>query len=159
MSVFDAARRLKQELADLNESGRAAAREYGRAGGSMRRLLVADVMLARDAMIRGLVFLLLCALAAGTAWVVAMAMLVIGLIQLGLPLQIALLIPLLVSLGVAYFAWKGANYALSYSDLDATRRQLAAWFPDDEAAEDAARAAAPAPDTAPAPTPSQESAP
>ena len=142
MSVFDAAKRLKQELADLQESGRVAAREYGRASGSLRRLLVADLMLARDAMIRGLVFLLLCALAVGTAWVVAMAMLVIGLIQLGLPLQVALLIPLLVSLTVAYFAWKGANYALSYSDLDATRRQLGAWFPDDEIEEEAARAAA-----------------
>jgi hypothetical protein len=152
VSVIDAAKRLKQELADLQESGRAAAREYGRASGSLRRLLVADLMLARDAMIRGLVFLLLCALAAGTAWAVAMAMLVIGMIQLGLPLQVALLIPLLVSLTVAYFAWKGASYALSYSDLDATRRQLGAWFPDDELEEDAARAAA-APESAPAPTP------
>jgi len=156
VSVFDAVKRLKQELADLQESGRVAAREYGRASGSLRRLLVADLMLARDAMIRGLVFLLLCALAVGTAWVVAMAMLVIGLIQLGLPLQIALLIPLLVSLTVAFFAWKGASYALSYSDLDATRRQLGAWFPDDEIEEEAAPAAAsaeasaaPAPESAP----------
>lgn len=152
MSVFDAAKRLKQELADLQESGRVAAREYGRASGSLRRLLVADMMLARDAMIRGLVFLLLCALAAGTAWAVAMAMLVIGMIQLGLPLQVALLIPLLVSLTVAFFAWKGASYALSYSDLDATRRQLGAWFPDDEIEEDAARAAT-APESTPTPTP------
>ena len=151
MPVVDAAKRLKQELADLQASGRAAAREYGRASGALRKLLVADLMLARDAMIRGLVFLLLCALAAGTAWVVAMAMLVIGLIQLGLPLQVALLIPLVVSLTVAYFAWKGASYALSYSDLDATRRQLGAWFPDDEAEEDAARAAAATAEVTPAP--------
>lgn len=155
MSVVDAAKRLKQELADLQESGRAAAREVGRASASLRRLLVADLMLARDAMIRGLVFLLLCALAAGTAWVVAMAMLVIGLIQLGLPRQVALLIPLLVSLTVAYFAWKGASYALSYSDLDATRRQLGAWFPDDEIEEEAARAAG-AVESTPTPAPAAE---
>jgi hypothetical protein len=153
VSVVDAAKRLKQELADLQESGRAAAREYGRASASLRKLVMADLMLARDAMIRGLVFLLLCALAAGTAWAVAMAMLVIGMIQLGLPLQVALLIPLLVSLTVAYFAWKGASYALSYSDLDATRRQLGTWFPDDELEEEAARAAAAATESVPTPTP------
>lgn len=149
MSAFDAVKRLKQELADLQESGRTAAREYGRAGASLRKLVVADLMLARDAMIRGLVFLLLCALAAGTAWAVAMAMLVIGLTQAGLPLQVALAVPLLVSLVVAYFAWKAASYALSYSDLDATRRQLGSWFPDDEMEEDAARAAAAAAESAP----------
>ena len=156
MSAFDAVKRLKQELADLQESGRTAAREYGRASASLRKLVMADLMLARDAMIRGLVFLLLCALAAGTAWAVAMAMLVIGMIQLGMPLQVALLIPLLISLVVAYFAWKGATYALSYSDLDATRRQLGAWFPDAEAEEEAARAAAV---SEPAPTVPPESPP
>lgn len=141
MSVRDAFKRLKRELADLQDSGRATAREYGRASGSLRRLLVSDLLLAREAMIQGLVFLLLCALAAGTAWALVMAMMVIGLLQMGLPLQVALLVPLLVSMGVAWFAWRGANRALSYSDLDATRRQLGAWFPEDEAEEEAARAA------------------
>ena len=156
MSALDAAKRLKQELADLQESGRTAAREYGRASASLRRLLVADLMLARDALIRGLVFLLLCALLAGTAWVVAMVMLVLGLIQVGLPLQVALLIPLLVSLLIAYFAWRGATHALSYADLDATRQQLGSWFPDnateaaaaEQAASDSQTAAAPLPENA-----------
>lgn len=129
MSALDAAERLKQDVGSLLEAGRTVAREYGSVGSSFRRLVLSDISLARVALIRGLVFLLVCALMGGTVWLVAMIMLVLGLHQLGLPWQLALLVPLLVSLGVARYCWGVARKALAFADLDATRRQLAAWFP------------------------------
>jgi hypothetical protein len=129
MSALDAAERLKQDLGSLLEAARTVAREYASVGGSFRRLLLSDFSLARVALIRGLIFLLLCALTAGTAWVVAMVMLVVGMHQLGLAWLLSLLVPLVVSLGVARYAWFVARKALAFTDMDATRRQLAAWFP------------------------------
>jgi len=128
MSALDAAERLKEDVSTVLDAGRATAREYGAAGASFRKLLLSDIALARVALIRGLVFLLLCALMAGTAWVAAMMMLVVGLNSLGLPMLSALLVPLVASGGAAYYAWTVARKALAFADLDATRRQLSAWF-------------------------------
>jgi hypothetical protein len=55
-------------------------------------------------------------------------MLVLGMNALGLPMLAALLLPLAASGGAAYYAWTVARKALAFADLDATRRQLAAWF-------------------------------
>jgi hypothetical protein len=128
MSALDAAERLKEDVSTLLEAGRSTAREYGAAGASFRKLVLSDIALARVALIRGLVFLLLAALMAGTAWVAAMVMLVVGLNKLGLDLLWALLLPLAASGGAAYYAWTVARRTLAFADLDATRRQLAAWF-------------------------------
>jgi hypothetical protein len=129
MSATDAAERLKNDAAGLLEAGRSVAREYGSAGAAFRRLVLSDISLARAALIRGLVFLVLAALMGGTAWAAAMAILVVGLNTAGLHWLIALLIPLLVSAGIGWYAWKVAERALAFADLDATRRQLAVWFP------------------------------
>ena len=128
MSALEAAERLKEDVSTVLDAGRTTAREYGAAGASFRKLLLSDIALARVALIRGLVFLLLCALMAGTAWVAAMVMVVVGLNWLGLHLFWALLIPLSASAGAAWYAWIVARKALAFADLDATRRQLSAWF-------------------------------
>jgi hypothetical protein len=128
MSALDAAERLKEDVSTLLDAGRSTAREYGAAGASFRKLVLSDIALARVALIRGLVFLLLAALMGGTAWVAAMVMIVVGLNKLGLDLLWALLIPLAASGGAAYYAWTIARRTLAFADLDATRRQLAGWF-------------------------------
>jgi hypothetical protein len=127
--ALDAAERLKQDVSALLEAGRGVAREYATAGSSFRRLVLADISLARVALIRGLVFLLLGALMLGTAWVTMMVMVVIALTQTGMSLLWALFIPLVLSLCVAWYAWHVARKALAFADLDATRRQLAIIFP------------------------------
>ena len=129
MPALDAAERLKQDVSALLEAGRGVAHEYASAGSSFRRLVLSDISLARVALIRGLVFLLLCALMLGTAWVAAMVMIVVALNQAGLNLLLALFIPLVISLAVAWYAWHVARKALAFADLDATRRQLAVIFP------------------------------
>ena len=126
---LDAAERLKRDLGSLLEAGRTVAREYGAAGGSFRRLVLSDISLARIALIRGLVFLLLCLIMAGTAWATAMVLLVVGLHQAGLSLLWSLFVPLVVSVAIGRYAWGVARKALAFADMDATRRQLAAWFP------------------------------
>src|SRR4249919_2409012 len=113
MSALDAAERLKEDVSTVLDAGRATAREYGAAGASFRKLLLSDISLARVALIRGLVFLLLCTLMAGTAWVAAMVFLVMALNQAGLPLLVALLVPLVASGIAAWYAWKTARKALA----------------------------------------------
>ncbi len=129
MSALEAADKLKDDVSSMLAAGRSVAREYGSAGTSLRKLVKSDLSLARVALIRGLVFLLLTALMAGTGWIVVMVMLVLGLHQLGLPWLLALLVPLLVSAGVGRYAWRVARKALAFADMDATRRQFASWFP------------------------------
>jgi hypothetical protein len=128
MAALEAAERLKEDVSTLLESGRTTAREYGAAGASFRRLVFSDIALARVALVRGLVFLLLATLMAGTAWVALMVALVVGLWQLHLPWLVALMLPLVASLVAGWYAWKTARKAFAFADLDATRRQLAAWF-------------------------------
>jgi hypothetical protein len=127
-SGVDAAERLKRDVGSLLEAGRTVAREYGTVGGSFRKLLLSDISLARIAIVRGMVFLLLTTVMGGTAWAVGMAMLVVGLHQSGLSWLLALLVPLVLSSLIARYAWIAARKALAFADLDATRRQLAAWF-------------------------------
>lgn len=129
MPALDAAERLKQDVSALLEAGRGVAREYAGAGASFRRLVLSDISLARVALIRGLVFLLLCALTIGTAWVAAMVMIVLALSRTGIDMLLAVFIPLVISLGAAWYAWTVARKALAFADLDATRRQLAIIFP------------------------------
>jgi len=128
MSALDAAERLKEDVSTLLDAGRTTAREYGAAGASFRKLVLSDIALARVALIRGLVFLLLATLMRGTAWVALICLIVVGLNTLGLHLLWALLIPLAASAGGAWYAWTVARRTLAFADLDATRRQLAAWF-------------------------------
>jgi hypothetical protein len=128
MSALDAAERLKEDVSTLLDAGRSTAREYGAAGASFRKLVLSDIALARVALIRGLVLLLLASLMGGTAWVAAMVMIVVGINKLGLDLLWALLIPLVCSSAAAWYAWTISRRTIAFADLDATRRQLAAWF-------------------------------
>jgi hypothetical protein len=129
MSALDAAERLKDDVSGLLEAGRNVAREYGSAGASFRRLVMSDLALARTALIRGLVFLLVAVILAGTAWGVLMVMIVVVLHQVGLHWLLALVMPLALSLGIARYCWGVSRKALAFADLDATRRQMADWFP------------------------------
>ena len=128
MPALDAAERLKDDVSNLLDSGRDAAREYGAAGASFRKLFFADLALARFALIRGLVHLLVAVLMGTTAYATAMVMLVVLLQQVGAPWLLALAIPLLASAVIGWWAWCIAQRALAFADLDATRRQLAGWF-------------------------------
>ena len=125
----EAVERLREDAHGLLDAGRTVVREYGSAGDAFRRLVLSDIALARVGLIRGLVYLLLAMLMGGTAYAGLTIMLVLGLNQLGVPLLAALLVPIVASAAVAWWAWHVARKALAFTDMDATRRQLAAWFP------------------------------
>jgi hypothetical protein len=127
--TIEAVDRLKRDAQGLLDAGRTVVREYGGAGDAFRRLVLSDIALARVALIRGLVFLMLCTLMAGTAYAGVTIMLVLGLQMLGVPLILAILVPVMISGAAAWWAWHTARKALAFTDMDATRRQLAVWFP------------------------------
>ena|SRR5687767_4376200 len=127
--TIEAVDRLKRDAQGLLDAGRTVVREYGGAGDAFRRLVLSDIALARVALIRGLVFLLLAMLMIGTTYAFATILLVYGLTQFGAPVWLALLAPIVISAGVARYAWHVARKALAFADLDATRRQLSIWFP------------------------------
>ncbi len=138
MSVGEAFSRLKDDAEALLHAAKTVGSAYGGNLHAARRLFLADLILARTALVRGLVFLLLCAMLVGTGWVLLMAMLVLGMHRMGLDWLLALLVPFALSLGVAWYAWTVAHNTLRYADFDASRRQLARWFPPGPAAAPAA---------------------
>ena|SRR5687768_17161032 len=125
----EAVERLREDAHALLDAGRTLVREYGGAGDAFRRLVLSDIALARVALIRGLVFLLLCTLMAGTAYAFLTILVVYGLNEAGVPMWLALIVPIVASGGAAWYAWHRARKALAFTDMDATRRQLATWFP------------------------------
>lgn len=126
---LEAVERLREDAQAVLDAGRTVVREYGGAGDSFRRLVLSDIALARVALIRGMVFLMLCTLMAGTAYAFLTILVVYTLNETGVPLWMALIVPIVASAGAAWYAWHRARQALAFTDMDATRRQLAAWFP------------------------------
>lgn len=92
---------------------------------TLRRLFAAEVSLARDALVRALVFLLVATVMLGTAYLLLTALLVASLRAAGAPWPLALGLPLLVSVAVAVFGILRARQMLAFADFEATRRQLA----------------------------------
>ncbi|MBS0195004.1 MAG: hypothetical protein JSR34_12275 [Proteobacteria bacterium] len=136
--------------APLNESARAvyaAARglagAWGGHAGALRRLLVADLALAKSALAQGLLLLVVAGVALGTAWLLLVLLAVWGLHRGGLDWGWAMGIPLLASAALGAGAVLLALRALKQADLQASRRQLAAWWPMSDAGDSAAAAGTP----------------
>jgi hypothetical protein len=112
----------------LFDAARNVAGAWGGTFAALRRLLVADIALARVALIRGLVMLFLAAILFGTMWVLLTALTVWLLLKTGVGAGIALGLPLLLSGALGAFAFFHATKALKLADMDASRRQLTLWF-------------------------------
>ena len=125
------------------QAARDTARAYTGALRSLRELFAAEVGLARDALVKALVLLLLAIVMVATAYGLLTALLVAGIRSLGAPWPLAIFIPLLLSLGLAWLGVRQAQAALRHADFDATRRQLKRGL------EDAAPVPAPADEATP----------
>lgn len=119
---------LTESARSVYDAARNVAGAWSGTFGALRRLLVADMALARAAVIRGVVLLCLSAILFGTAWLLLAALAVWGLYEAGAGWGVALAVPLAVSaiLGGITF-WQAAK-TLRLADLDASRRQLTLWF-------------------------------
>lgn len=109
----------------LGEAGRATALGAARTATALRRLIAADLDLARHAALRALTLLAAAIALGASAWLLGMAVLVALLREAGLGWLGALTIGAAISFaGTALCAWLAVR-ALRDTRLAATRRQLA----------------------------------
>ena len=117
----------------LTESARAvydAARGVAGAWGghfkALRDLFLADLALAREAMVRALLLLVLAAIVFGTCWALLTVLCVWLLHAAGLGWGLALALPIAVGIGVGVIALSYAGKAIKLASLDTSREQLRA---------------------------------
>ena len=114
---------------------------------ALKRLFLAEFALARDATVIGLVYLLLAMIGFGTAFALLTALVVYLLFWAGVPVVMALPIPLVASAFAGWFTMRRARAEFRYADFEATRRQFErglAPTPDDPAHPSPERASHPA---------------
>ena len=129
--------KLGEDAQAVLDAARAAARARIGKFTRLRQLFLAEVDLAREALVRALVYLLVCTVMVGTAYLLLTALLVTGLRAAGAPWPLAIGIPLLLSTAVAVFSAFRARAMLRHADFEGTRRQLrASLSPDADAGPD-----------------------
>jgi MFS family permease len=128
---------LTESARSVYDAARVVAGAWSGSFVALRRLVVADLALARVALVRGLVLLFLAAIMFGTMWVLLTALAVWLLLKAGLGWGMALAVPLLVSAIVGVLAMLSAAKSLRLADLDASRRQLTLLFGTREEAQEA----------------------
>ncbi|MDR2872206.1 MAG: phage holin family protein [Xanthomonadaceae bacterium] len=130
-----AAPSLEESLRQFGAAGRESLMAAFGTGRAFRRLLLADIALARAGLGHACAWACVAAVFGCTSWLLLMAVFVLVLQSLGLSWLTSMLSAALLSLSVTVLAaWKASRY-LRYVRLDATRRQLAKWgvgFDDDE---------------------------
>ena len=119
---------LSADAQSVVDAAKAAAQSYFGGFTTLRRLFAAEVSLARDALVRALVFLMVATVMLGTAYLLLTALLVASLRAAGAPWPLAIGVPLLVSVGVGVFGVLSARKLLHHADFEATRRQLKKGF-------------------------------
>lgn len=116
---------LEESLRQFGDAGRAGFASAVDTGRALRNLVVADLALARAALVRALLWLAVVAVFAASSWLLLMALLVSLLQRTGLSWLAAIGIAAGLSLAIAAFgAWQMIRY-FEHTRLDATRRQLA----------------------------------
>lgn len=115
-----------ESLRQIGQTGRASLDAARGAAKAMRKLVAADISLARSAFGRTLALTGVAIAFGASAWLLLMSVLVVLLNgKFGLPWTLSLLIPALVSTAAAGFAgWRAMQY-FEHTRLQATRRQLA----------------------------------
>ena len=121
----------------MYDAARNVAGAWGGTLAALRRLVAADLALARAALVRGLVLLFVAAIMLGTTWVLLTAFAVWAMYKAGVGWGLALALPLLVSATAGVFAFRHASKALRLADLDASRRHLTLWFGTEAEAQEA----------------------
>ena len=121
---------LGEALHALGDQSQQSLRAALATGHALRGLLAADLALAKAAFGRSLVFAVTATALAISTWLLLLAALVAGLRALGLPWAAALLIAAAVGATGAVLSALAARRSIAHADLKATRRQLAALFPE-----------------------------
>lgn len=116
---------LEESFREFSTAGRDGLTATLEAGRALRKLVVADLALARAAMARALVWLTVSVAFGASAWILLMGALIAVLQRLGWSWLASISATAAFSLVVtALGAWQALRY-FEMSKLDATRRQLA----------------------------------
>lgn len=144
-----------EALRGLRESGLAGLGAAGDAAGAMRRLVAADMALARSAAGRAAAFAGAAVMFGASAWLLLMTALIVVLsLRLGLPWWLSLGGTGLLSGVAAWLMMRQAARCFEHTRFSATRRQLARMGIDDPGPDpEAAAGMAPGPAPAAAGTP------
>jgi len=115
---------LDDSLREVGAAGKAALASAGDTGRALRRLLSADLALARSAFGRALAWAGVAIIFGASAWLLCAGALIALLQRLGWSWLQSLSVTALVSIGVTVLAaWKVGHY-FDHTGLHATRRQL-----------------------------------
>ena len=106
------------------DAARGVAGAWGGHFRALRELLLADFALAREALLRTLLLLVLAAIVFGTCWALLIGLCVWGLHASGMSWGWALGLPLGVGMLVGTFALLQALKAIRFASMDASREQL-----------------------------------
>lgn len=139
---------LSESARSVFEAARAFAGSSAATTTTLRRLVLADLALARTAATQGAVLFALAALLAASAWALLTALAVWGLHAAGLNWGWSLAVPALVDLILASVASLRALKILRLADLQATRQQISMLLDDARALAANGAASPPAASTA-----------
>lgn len=115
---------LEESIRQIGSAGRETLDSASHTLRSLRRLVSADLALARSGFGRALTWSGVAIVFGASAWLLCAATLVALLQYLGLSLLVSLLVPTAVSLAVTgYAAWR-VSYFFHHTGMHATRRQL-----------------------------------
>ncbi|MGN7726771.1 phage holin family protein [Luteimonas sp. 22616] len=127
---------LDESVRRIGAAGRATIDSALDTGRALRRLVSADLALARSAMGRALAWVAVAIVFGASAWLLVMGVLTALLHSLGLSWLAAFAICAALSLGVTGFAAWRVSVFFEYAGMHATRRQLARFGIGDEDADD-----------------------
>jgi hypothetical protein len=127
---------LDESVRRIGAAGRATIDSALDTGRALRRLVSADLALARSAMGRALAWVAVAIVFGASAWLLVMGVLTALLHSLGLSWLTAFAICAALSLGVTGFAAWRVSVFFEYAGMHATRRQLARFGIGDEDADE-----------------------
>jgi hypothetical protein len=127
---------LDESVRRIGAAGRATIDSALDTGRALRRLVSADLALARSAMGRALAWVAVAIVFGASAWLLVMGVLTALLHSLGLSWLAAFAICAALSLGVTGFAAWRVSVFFEYAGMHATRRQLARFGIGDEDADE-----------------------
>ena len=127
---------LDESVRRIGAAGRATIDSALDTGRALRRLVSADLALARSAMGRALAWVAVAIVFGASAWLLVMGVLIALLHSLGLSWLLSFAICAALSLGVTGLAAWRVSVFFEYAGMHATRRQLARFGIGDEDADD-----------------------
>lgn len=120
----EGAGKLGDDAQAVLSAARGAAGAYVGTLQSLQRLFLAELGLAREALVQATALLILATVMVATTWVLATALMVAAVRATGASWALSIAVPLLLSIAIGVLAAWRAKTLLRHLDFEATRRQV-----------------------------------